>query len=239
MKIVRFLRTEKNNHMKAILFSSLLFLIPTFVTAQISFDGGTGVLKGFGAPKSFGNLHFGIEVPRSTDQSVYGRFSYFFPVTEYSNIDQVVGKNANVNPYTLTVNYDRSTNYSLFEAGTRKYMGNDFDFGFAGYTGTNVMVIVNKVENVYMTTDITGQYPWVENYSLTQGEEREGTVLSLALGLQIGVKYTFPAIGTVYADLSGQYLLTKPTASNFTASQTQLLSSLFVIFNVGFRKDLY
>jgi hypothetical protein len=225
--------------MKAILFSSLLFLIPTFVTAQISFDGGTGVLKGFGAPKSFGNLHFGIEVPRSTDQSVYGRFSYFFPVTEYSNIDQVVGKNANVNPYTLTVNYDRSTNYSLFEAGTRKYMGNDFDFGFAGYTGTNVMVIVNKVENVYMTTDITGQYPWVENYSLTQGEEREGTVLSLALGLQIGVKYTFPAIGTVYADLSGQYLLTKPTASNFTASQTQLLSSLFVIFNVGFRKDLY
>ena len=239
MKIVRFLRTEKNNHMKAILFSSLLFLIPTLVTAQISFDGGTGVLKGFGAPKSFGNLHFGIEVPRSTDQSVYGRFSYFFPVTEYSNIDQVVGKNANVNPYTLTVNYDRSTNYSLFEAGTRKYMGNDFDFGFAGYTGTNVMVIVNKVKNVYSTTDVSGLYTWADNYSLSPSEEREGTILSLALGLQIGVKYTFPAIGTVYADLSGQYLLTKPTASNFTASQTQLLSSLFVIFNVGFRKDLY
>ncbi len=240
MKIVRFLRTEKNNHMKAILFASLLFLIPTFVTAQISFDGGTGVLKGFGAPKSFSNLHLGIEVPRSTDQSVYGRFSYFFPVTESTTQSTfVTGNSPNVNPYNLTVNYDRSTNYSLFEAGTRKYMGNDFDFGFAGYTGTNVMVIVNKVKNVYSTTDVTGLYTWADNYSLSPSEEREGTILSLALGLQIGVKYTFPAIGTVYADLSGQYLLTKPTASNFTASQTQLLSSLFVIFNVGFRKDLY
>jgi hypothetical protein len=226
--------------MKDILFSSLLFLIPAFVSAQISFDAGTGVLKGFGAPKSFGNLHLGIEVPRSTDQSVYGRFSYFFPVTESTTQSTIVtGNNTNINPYNLTVNYDRSTNYALFEGGTRKYIGNDFDYGFSGYSGTNVMVIVNKVKSVYSSTDVTGQYTWANNYSLSQGEEREGTILSLALGLQIGVKYTFAAIGTVYADLSGQYLLTKPTASNYTASQTQLLSSLFLLFNVGFRKDLY
>jgi hypothetical protein len=226
--------------MKAILFSSLLFLIPTFVSAQISFDAGTGVLKGFGAPKSFGNLHLGIEVPRSTDQSVYGRFSYFFPVTESTTQSTIVtGNNTNINPYNLTVNYDRSTNYALFEGGTRKYIGNDFDYGFSGYSGTNVMVIVNKVKNVYSNTDASGQYTWADNYSLSPSEEREGTILSLALGLQIGVKYTFAAMGTVYADLSGQYLLTKPTASNYTASQTQLLSSLFLLFNVGFRKDLY
>jgi hypothetical protein len=225
--------------MKAILVASLLFLIPTVVSAQISFDAGTGVLKGFGAPKSFGNVHLGIEVPRSTDQSVYGRFSYFFPVTESTTQSTfVTGNNANINPYNLTVNYNRSTNYALFEGGTRKYIGNDFDFGFSGYSGTNIMVIVNKVKNVYSTTDITG-LSWANNYSLSPNEEREGTILSLALGLQAGVKYTFPAIGTVYADISGQYLLTKPTASNFTASQTQLLSSLFVLFNVGFRKDLY
>lgn len=151
----------------------------------------------------------------------------------------VTGNSMNVNPYNLTVNYGRSTNYSLFEGGTRRYIGNDFDYGFSGYSGTNIMVIVNKVKNEYSTTDATGQYTWADNYSLSPGEEREGTILSLALGLQVGVKYTFPAIGTVYADLSGQYLLTKPTASNYTASQTQLLSALFVIFNVGFRKDLY
>lgn len=63
--------------MKSFLVASLLLFLPLVVSAQISFDAGTGVLKGFGAPKSFGNLHLGIEVPRSTDQSVYGRFSYF------------------------------------------------------------------------------------------------------------------------------------------------------------------
>ena len=226
--------------MKSFLVASLLLFLPLVVSAQISFDAGTGVLKGFGAPKSFGNLHLGIEVPRSTDQSVYGRFSYFFPVTESTTQSTVVtGNSMNVNPYNLTVNYGRSTNYSLFEGGTRRYIGNDFDYGFSGYSGTNIMVIVNKVKNEYSTKDATGQYTWADNYSLSPGEEREGTILSLALGLQVGVKYTFPAIGTVYADLSGQYLLTKPTASNYTASQTQLLSALFVIFNVGFRKDLY
>ena len=238
-RIVRILRT-KINHMKSFLVVSLLFLFPQITNAQVSIDAGTGVLKGFGVPKSFGNLHFGIEVPRATDQSIYGRFSYFFPVKESTTLSTVVtGNNVNINPYNLTVNYDRSTNYSLFEVGTRKYIGNDFDYGLSGYSGSNIMLIVNKVKNVYSTVDATGQYSWADNYALSPGEEREGTILSLAVGLQAGVKYTFPAIGTVYADLSGQYLLTKPTASNYTASQTQLLSSLFLLFNVGFRKDLY
>jgi hypothetical protein len=100
------------------------------------------------------------------------------------------------------------------------------------------MIILNKVKNNYATTDATGQYTWENNYSLSPGEEREGTVLSIAVGLQAGVKYTFPAIGTMYADLSGQYLLFGQ-ASNQTAYSSGLLSNLFFIFNLGFRKDLY
>jgi hypothetical protein len=225
--------------MKSILFVSLLFLITPVVRAQISFDAGTGVLKGFGAPKAFANLHFGVEIPRSTDQSIYGRFSYYFPVTESTNLSTyVTGNNTNVSPYNLTVNYDISTNYSLFEGGTRRYIGNDFDYGFSGYSGTNFMVIVNKVKNNYSKLDASGLYTWENNYSLSPGEEREGTVLSIAVGLQAGVKYTFPAIGTLYADLSGQYLLFGQ-ASNQTAYNSGLLSNIFFIFNVGFRKDLY
>ncbi len=196
-------------------------------------------MKGFGATKGFTNLHLGVEIPRATDQSIYGRFSYYFPVSEPIILStSVTANNINTNPYNLIVNYDRSTNYSLFEGGTRRYIGNDYDYGFSGYSGSNFMVIVNKVKNNYSKFDASGLYTWENNYSLSPGEEREGTVLSIALGLQAGVKYTFPAVGTIYADLSGQYILFGQ-ASNLTAYNSSLLSNLFFIFNVGFRKDLY
>ena len=225
--------------MKSLIITSFLFLVPVFSFAQISFDGGTGYLKGFGATKGFTNLHLGVEIPRATDQSIYGRFSYYFPVSEPTILStSVTANNMNTNPYNLIVNYDRSTNYSLFEGGTRRYIGNDYDYGFSGYSGSNFMVIVNKVKNNYSKYDASGLYTWENNYSLSPGEEREGTVLSIALGLQAGVKYTFPAVGTIYADLSGQYILFGQ-ASNLTAYNSSLLSNLFFIFNVGFRKDLY
>lgn len=224
--------------MKSLILTSFLFLAPLFSFSQISFDGGTGYLKGFGATKGFTNLHLGVEIPRATDQSIYGRFSYFFPVSEQISLaTSVTAINMNTNPYNLTVNYDRSTNYSLFEGGTRRYFGNDYDYGFSGYTGSNFMLIVNKVKNTYADTAATGQY-WENNYTLSPGEEREGTVLSIALGLQGGIKYTFPAVGTIYADLTGQYVLFGQ-ASNQTAYNSGLLSNIFFIFNVGFRKDLY
>jgi hypothetical protein len=228
--------------MKSLILTSFLFIAPLFSFAQVSFDAGTGFLKGFGSTKGFTNLHFGVEIPRATDQSIYGRFSYFFPVSEPTDLStSVTANNMNINPYNLTVNYNRSTNYSIFEGGTRRYMGNDYDYGFSGYTGTNFMLIVNKVKNNYSKYDASGSIPWENNYSLSPGEEREGTVLSIALGLQGGVKYTFPAVGTVYADLSGQYILLGQ-ASNQTAYSSissGLLPNLFFIFNVGFRKDLY
>ncbi len=60
--------------------ASLLLLVSSFVQGQVGIDAGTGILSGFGAPKSFTNVHIGVEVPRGTDQSVYGRLSYFLPV---------------------------------------------------------------------------------------------------------------------------------------------------------------
>ncbi len=217
----------------------LAFLFSTCAYGQVGIDGGVGVLSGFGAPKSFTNLHFGVEVPRSTDQSVYGRLSYYFPVNEPTTLSTMVtANNPSISPYNLTVDYKRSTNYTLFEGGTKRYFGNDYDFGFSGYSGSNFMVIVNKVKNNYEELDATGTYTWSNNYTLSPGEEREGTVLSIGVGVLVGVKYTFPAVGSIYADVSGQYLLFGQ-ASNQTAFNSQLLSNMFFLFNFGFRRDLY
>ncbi|MFM6935360.1 MAG: hypothetical protein ACKOXP_07940 [Flavobacteriales bacterium] len=217
----------------------LSLLLSTASYSQVGIDAGTGVLSGFGVSRTFTNLHLGVEVPRSTNQTVYGRLSYFFPVKETTALSTMVtANNTTINPYNLTVNYQRSTNYTIFEGGTRKYIGNDYDYGFSGYSGTNLMVILNKVKNNYEKTDATGTYNWSDNYSLSPGETTEGSILSVGVGFQLGVKYTFPAVGSVYADMSAQYLIFGQ-ASNQTAYNSQLISKLFFIFNVGFRKDLY
>jgi hypothetical protein len=56
--------------------------------------------------------------------------------------------------------------------------------------------------------------------------------------LQGGVKYTIPAIGTIYTDVTLNYLLLA-NASNNTAASTEYLSPLYFNFAVGFKKDLY
>ena len=100
------------------------------------------------------------------------------------------------------------------------------------------MLIINSVKRKYEKLDVSGVYSWEGDYELPASEVPKGTILSLALGLQGGVKYTFPARGTIYADITGNYALFGK-ASNTTAQNTALYAPMVFIFNVGFRKDLY
>jgi hypothetical protein len=141
-------------------------------------------------------------------------------------------------PYNLSVNYLSSTNYTTIEGGTRYYLGNDYDNGFSVYGGSNFMLIINSVRNNYEKFDYTGQYEWENGYELPQNTEDKGKIISIALGLQGGVKYTFPARGTIFADLTGSYALFGK-ASNQTAANSNLYAPMIFSFNVGYRKDLY
>lgn len=96
----------------------------------------------------------------------------------------------------------------------------------------------NSVKRDYEKTDITGEYEWEGQYQTGDNEETTGRIISFALGLQGGVKYTIPGTGTVYFDISAQYAIAG-VGNNETANNTNLYSPLYFIFNVGFRKDLY
>ena len=65
-----------------------------------------------------------------------------------------------------------------------------------------------------------------------------GIIMGIAVGLQGGMKYTIPAIGTVYFDVSGQYSILAQ-GNNDVANYTEQYSQLFFVFTLGFRKDLY
>lgn len=219
--------------------ASLMLALSFQSISQISLNGGTGFVKGFTVPKPFFGFHGGIELPRSNDETFYGRIGYYFPQKEdLVSTAYVTAVDLTTTPSVLSVNYVTKTNYFTIEGGTRRYLGNDYDNGFSLYGGTNAMLVFNTVKRDYEKYDATGQYQWQPNYETSPSEQDKGNVLSLAVGLQGGLKYTVPATGTFYFDINGQYAIFGK-ANNVTASNTNLYSQLFFTFNFGFRKDLY
>ncbi|MFY7668230.1 MAG: hypothetical protein ACOVQG_05775 [Crocinitomicaceae bacterium] len=221
-------------------FSS--FIVTIFLSnlslSQISINAGTGILKGFTTDKSFFGLNAGIEMPRSNDVTFYGRIGHYFPrLEEQVNSTFVTASDFTTIPYQLSVNYQSKMNYTTFEGGTRYYLGNDYDNGFSLYGGGNFMLYINSVKRDYDKEDATGNYTWEENYQLPTNEPEKGKILSIAMGLQGGMKYTIPATGTFYFDVNGQYSIFGQASNNNIS--TELYSPLFFTINIGFRKDLY
>lgn len=211
------------------------------MNAQVSLSAGMGVINGFTSENANFGVHGGLELPRNNDVTFYGRFGHYFSrADEMQNTTTVILQDLNNTtlPYQLQVYSNSSFNYTTFEGGTRYYIGNDYDNGFSAYGGTNGMLVFNTVKLEYAKTDITGQYEWGNDYALASTEEDRGLIIGIALGLQGGLKYTIPALGTAYMDISGQYSILAQ-GNNGLAYSSPSYSQLFFVFTVGFRKDLY
>jgi hypothetical protein len=219
----------------------ILILLPISKSfSQISINAGTGFLKGFSTDtKPFFGFSGGFELPKSNDVTFYGRVGYYFAQREPGLYPIYVTANDpnTTSPYNLQVNYETKTNYTTLEGGTRYYLGNDYDNGFSLYGGGNFMLYFNSVSRDYEDRDITGTYEWQNKYQLSPNEPTKGKIVSLAFGLQGGLKYTLPATGTFYFDLGGFYtIFGQPSSNNIP---TDFYSPIFFTFNLGFRKDLY
>ncbi|MCF8444043.1 MAG: hypothetical protein K9G29_03480 [Crocinitomicaceae bacterium] len=218
--------------MKLLIFFIGLFFV-TSLNAQLSLSGGPSLLNPFGVKKSFYGLHIGGELPQNNQVTFFGRASYFFPRNEEDSLIAVaVGKDFNVSPYQVSVNYMNRTNYIMIEGGTRSYIGNGFDNGFSGYGGGKTMLMINNVGSK------TARYNEAI-YTLDENSLGKGTILSICLGLQGGLKYTLPTWGTIYADASLDYILfASPSNTNVQTSYFPNNRILFVT-TIGFRKDFY
>jgi hypothetical protein len=220
--------------------ASFLFIIPisAILMSQVSISAGTSIIQGFSTGKSFFGLNGGIELPRTNDVTFYGRIGhYFFKREELQSSTFVTAIDLTTSPYNLQVNYQSKMNYTTIEGGTRYYLGNDFDNGFSLYGGGNFMLYFNSIKRDYEKEDATGNYSWEGKYQLSPTEPRNGKIISIAMGLQGGMKYTIPATGTFYFDVGGHYsIFGQPSNSNLSPN---LYSPLFFTINVGYRKDLY
>lgn len=219
---------------KYLIFSVFLILFTTTnFNAQVSLSGGMNTLNAFGVKKTFYGLHIGGEIPQNNMVTFYGRLNYFFPRAEEDSSSAVaVGKDFNVSPYQLNVKYLNTTSFISVEGGTRRYIGNDYDNGFSGYGGAKTSALISKIGarvNDYNS----------KSYTLDETMLGTGTILGLCLGLQGGIKYTFPGIGSIYLDGYIDYLLfAMPSNQNISTSYYPFQRILFATA-IGFRKDFY
>lgn len=203
------------------------------VSAQVGISAGGSLLKGFGQPKPWGGFHIGVELPRDDQISIYGRISHHFKQTsEDTVLIPLYAYDVTTEPYIKNIGGVSTFNYTIIEGGTRYYLGNGYDFGWAAYGGTNFMLAFNTVKMEFEEYD-EALYELPEDYG------RKGSIVSLGVGLSAGVKYSIAGVGTPYFDMGLSYLILA-LPSNDLASQEggAYFSQLLFNFNIGFRKDL-
>lgn len=225
----------------------IVMFIASLVNGQISVNGGASMLYAFGNPKPFGGFHIGLEVPRDDAVSIYGRYTHHFrqsantPSTAFVQASQFDGLGNPILPpgglYSYAIEAYPRMNYNIIEGGTRYYLGNGFDYGFAAYGGSSIMLIFNSVKVEYDDFD-------TEYYELSQTENQDGTIFSIGFGLGGGVKYSFARLGTFYFDLNVDYMIfaqaSNPSTWNavYNKPAPREWSPLIFNFNLGYRKDI-
>jgi hypothetical protein len=202
--------------------------------AQFGLSGGMSVLKGFGVQRPYIGMHFGGEIPRDDQISLFARLSFFASQQSRSiATTTVTAIDFSTNPFSKTIGYWEKLNYTMIEGGTRYYIGNGYDSGFGAYGGSTVMLAFNSVKRKYDDYDQT-------LYELQSYELPKGSIFNLGFGLGGGVKNTFAGIGTLYFDMNLAYLIL-PMANNETAisaaKNSGLYSQLLFNFCLGFRKE--
>ncbi|GAB5419256.1 MAG: hypothetical protein Crog4KO_33000 [Crocinitomicaceae bacterium] len=203
--------------------------------AQVGISAGGDMLVGFGAQRTWGGLHIGLEIPRDDAISIYGRVSHYFAQSGKDSIQtQAIARDVSTNPYIINVNGVSRMNYTTLEGGTRYYLGDGYDFGWAAYGGTNLMLIFNGVRNRYQGYDEV-------LYELQDSGAQRGTIFSLGFGLGGGLKYSVEELGTFYFDMSLSYIIFGQASNEAAAQQFQtggLYRPLLFTFNLGYRRDI-
>lgn len=218
-----------------------LVLIVLFLTilmdsnAQFGLSGGMSVLKGFGGPKPFVGLHIAGEIPRDDYVSFFLRAAFYAKQKDFAtNYGFVQGVTSTTNPYTQSVTYYNTMNYIVLEGGNRFYIGDGYDNGFGAYGGGTLQAIFNTVKREYNYGSVD-----MSKYQLPDGEELQGSIFSLAFGLNGGLKNTFPGYGTAYFEAGVSYVLNAIPSNNTASGAGNLYSPLMFTFGIGFRKEFY
>lgn len=228
--------------MKKFLLLIMLIFAGSIYAQQLSIHGGGSMLLGFKAPGPWGGLHLGLEIPRDDAISFYGRYTHLF--ARKTSEENAVGlKSIKFDSFgnpllaegdlflpAATANY--AMDYNILEGGTRYYIGNGFDYGWAAYGGSSIMLIFNSVKQKD-PSDYNEEFYAVDE---TFANDRSGSIFSLGFGLAGGVKFSSGRAGTFYLDLGLAYMIfAQGSTDQVSAAQ---YNPLIFNFALGYRRDI-
>ncbi|HLV42536.1 MAG TPA: hypothetical protein VKY37_09665 [Brumimicrobium sp.] len=224
---------------KRYLIAALMFVftsISTLSTAQYSLGGGLSSFHGVNLPISRVGVNFFAEVPRTPENTLFIRAAYMLPNSD-SRSTFVSGKQG-VTPSMTEADLVAKTSYFAIDGGTRYYLFNQYDIGFAVFAGGHIKGILSSYSaryrmpgsldiNDYETSDfpaqpLTGLSP---QYSLL-----------FAFGGNVGVKYQLPMRGALTFDFALELITRLYDPYTILGND---IAPLSFSFNLGYRFDWY
>jgi hypothetical protein len=216
-------------------FLLISFFIGTFVqsiSAQYSISVGPSMVKPFGDTLVYPGFHVGAEFGNDDVQTLFVRFSHMPNKKAGTQSFSVVAIGETTVPFQQELVAEERYNYSVLEFGKRYYFGDGYESGFGLYGSSNMSLLFNTVSIRYEDYDKT-KYQ-MQN---TNNVETKGSIVSLAFGLNGGVKNSF-SFGTLYFDAGLNYSIFA-IPSNALAGNSSSFRGLNFAFNLGIRKDFY
>lgn len=217
----------------------LIFLLTATTNvsvAQFSLGGGVSTFHGINLPVNRIGGNIFLEVPRTPENTLFVRAAYMLPVKNVSETS-VSGK-PGVTPSLADADLIAKTSYFAVDGGTRYYLYNQYDIGFAVFAGGHIKGILSSYSADYR---MDSQYD-IKDYETADYPPQPLTGLSpqysllFAFGGTIGVKYQLPIRGALMFDM-GLEVITR--LYDPYAILGNDISPLSVSFNLGYRFDWY
>lgn len=209
-------------------------LVATVLSAQNGVFGGLTMVKAVGLQGVYPGMHVGIEIPKDNEVSFFVRASGTLRNTYeqsiyYQAIDPMTS------PSLVMANTQFKSGYFNIDGGTRYYIGDGYDSGFAFYGGTIFMLSTTGIKRKAQSDYDLSKYEFVDATNIAYA--KTGRIYSLNLGLNAGVKKQV-GIGMVYLDVVGAYSIFA-VGSNSLASDFGTYSRIIFNVSVGYRRNLY
>lgn len=205
--------------------------------AQYSLGGGLSTFHGLNIDINRFGLNGFIEVPKSSDATLFIRAAYMFPEKDSRTAD-IEAKEFGVSPAKATTDIIAKTSYFAVDGGTRHYFINDYDIGFSIFAGPHIKGILASYSVDYRVP--AGLDP--NDYKTSDAPQQDLTALSpqysllFAFGGTVGVKYQLPYRGALMFDV-GLEIVTQLYDPSYILGYD--ISPLSFSFNLGYRFDWY